>query len=248
MKWCTSFFLGAFAMALAGCQSTFNNWRVGDECSDQRNVLEGFTTLFGTTIGRDPAPVYDVDGYFRTLRNRGDRDFLIKTVAMDLADENTNIDRLTDAFKALRDCRKQLADQIDANLSAGDIDQHEAVSDLENLRASVRRDLALADALEAKIVSRGKVFRHATSKLAKIGPITAQPRIPVERSELLADHDSRALENPSSDPTGPQTKQSTVAHLVALGEINHAKRELLVHEIAKANRGLLQTGSPKTYQ
>ena len=248
MKWRTLFLYGALTLALASCQITSNTWHAGDECSTQRDALEGFTALFGPTIGRDPAPVNDVGGYIRALRGRGDRGFLIKTVAMDLTDENANIDRLTDAFRALRDCHVRLADRIDANLSAGEIDQREAVSDLENLRVSVRRDLALADALETKIVNRGKVFRHATNKLVKIGPITAQPRIPVERTELLADHDSSATTNTSSGPAGQQTEESTVAHLVTLGEINHAKRVLLVHEIAKANRGLLQAGEPKGFQ
>ena len=241
-RWRDLILFVAVALGLASCQGP--TWRVGDDCGAQREALEEFTPLFGPTVGRDLVPVNDVGGYFRALRGRGDRRYLIKTVAMDLADENANIDGVTVAFRALRDCRIRLADRINSDLLTGEINQRVAKSNMEGLRATVRRDLALVNGLDAKIVDRGKVFRHAADKLAKIGPITAQPRIPVERSDLSADEDPRRSAKTISESAGRESENSTVAQLVALGEINHAKRELLVHEIAKANRGLLETGQP----
>jgi hypothetical protein len=112
-----------------------------------------------------------IGGYYLAKQQTArDAATLSGEVLADVARDNDEIDRATLSFARLRACRLAAARQVKADYAARRIDRATAGAQLDDLRRRYDEDVALAEAVGARMADRSKEFRYASDELLKGDP------------------------------------------------------------------------------
>jgi len=148
--------VGAGTGALAGGAIAAASGRRGSD------ILAG--VLIGAVAG---AMVGGTAGYLtarqRQAQNQG---ALVQAVAGDLQNENRQLAATQLAFNQLVDCRVNAASRIRADVRSGRMSRDQGAAMLTYHRDLMRRDVALAQAINEKIGTRGGEFDTAIESIA----------------------------------------------------------------------------------
>jgi len=128
----------------------------------------GSDILIGAAIGAlAGAVVGGTAGYLQARQRQAqDQAGLFVAVGGDLRNENAQLDRTQLAFNQLVDCRVMEANRIRNDVRAGRMARNVGVAQLAYQRDLMRRDVALARAINEKIGTRGAEFDTAIETLA----------------------------------------------------------------------------------
>jgi outer membrane lipoprotein SlyB len=134
-----------------------------------------------------------------------DRTVLVQGVYKDLATENSQIDRTTSAFRAVRACRTAEAQRIRADYKAGRINADQARAQLAEVKAKFEWEVSYAESVSTKMEERGSEYTYAATEISSFDPRARAPA-PVASSyqvtgpirELVANKSTRVRELPST--------------------------------------------------
>lgn len=128
----------------------------------------GSDILAGAAIGALAGGIIGgVGGYIQARqRQASDQASLMMAVGGDLRAENAQIDRTQLAFNQLVDCRVNAASRIRADVRAGRLSRDQGMAMMAYQRDLMRRDVALAQAINQKIGTRGSEFDTAIETIA----------------------------------------------------------------------------------
>ena len=144
---------------IGGVVGAITGWLAGES---------GRSTAIGAAAG---AVAGGIGGYYLAKQQTAkDVASLSSGVLDDVVRDNGEIDRATLAFAQLRDCRFAAARQVKADYAAKRIDRATAAARLDDLRRRFDEDVALAEALGAKMADRSREFQYASDELLKGDP------------------------------------------------------------------------------
>jgi hypothetical protein len=138
----------------------------------------GTDILAGAAIGAVAGGIVGgVGGYLQARQRQAqDQAGLMMAVGGDLRNENAQLDRTQLAFNQLLDCRVNTANRIRADVRGGRLSRDQGMSLMAYQRDLMRRDVALARAINEKIGTRGAEFDTAIETIAPGTKRTVQAR------------------------------------------------------------------------
>ena len=133
----------------------------------------GSDILAGAAIGALAGGVIGgTAGYIQARQRQAqDQGALVQAVGGDLRNENRQLDATQLAFNQLVDCRMNTANRIRADVRNGRLSRDQGLALMSYQRDLMRRDVALAQAINEKIGTRGAEFDTA---IETISPGTKQ--------------------------------------------------------------------------
>lgn len=138
----------------------------------------GTDILAGAAIGALAGGIVGgVGGYLQARQRQAqDQAGLMMAVGGDLRNENAQLDRTQMAFNQLLDCRVNTANRIRQDVRAGRLSRDQGMALMGYQRDLMRRDVALARAINEKIGTRGAEFDTAIESIAPGTKRMAQAR------------------------------------------------------------------------
>ncbi len=126
------------------------------------------STLIGAGSG---AVVGGVGGYLLAKEKaNSDPAAVSNSVYQDVNTENQQIDGVTAAFRAVRDCRVRTARAVKRDYAAKRITNDDAQQQLAKIKGLFMEDIAFADSLGAKMSERGDEYADASKQMVKSDP------------------------------------------------------------------------------
>lgn len=202
----------------------------------------------GALIGAGAGAVAGgLGGYFLAKQNAtSDRATLVSSVYGDIAAENAKLDRVTAAFRQIRQCRLRSAEEVKQAFAARKIERPAAEARLATIRQLYSEDIRVAEALGGKMNERGQEFEFASSELLKQDPAAqrevqqlraaaAKPRAgraPAARATAAPAKGGAPL--PQQRPEPPQAPANTTAGVATLTESNQVKRQAFSTDVQQA--------------
>lgn len=126
-------------------------------------------TLLGAGLG---GVVGGVGGYYlaKQKASNGNKSELTDAVYDDVKKENSQIDGATQAFRKLRDCRTRTARLVKRDFTQRRLSHDDAQTKLKQIHDWLEEDIDFADALGAKMDTRGAEYADASDKMTKSDP------------------------------------------------------------------------------
>ncbi|MBR0656644.1 hypothetical protein [Plastoroseomonas arctica] len=117
-------------------------------------------------------------GYISARRQQySDQAQLNQAIAQDVSAENQQIDRSQRAFDLLLDCRMATAARIRSDFAARRISREQAQAAMQNVRARLANDVAVAQRINERMGTRGAEFDTAFTEVAPAARNQAGARI-----------------------------------------------------------------------
>jgi outer membrane lipoprotein SlyB len=266
--------LAAASLPLGGCATSGYEIAADDPCGAYRaelksvedSYVEGAVLgalggaliggLAGGLIGGDSkgaligvgagAVAGGLGGYFLAKQNAtSDRATLVSSVYGDIAAENAKLDRVTAAFRQIRQCRLRSAEEVKRAFAAREIERPAAEARLAAIRQLYSEDIRVAEALGGKMNERGQEFEFASSELLKEDPAAqrevqrlraaaAKPRAARPSAAPAAAPAKGAVPLPQRRPEPPQAPANTTAGVATLTESNQLKRQAFSSDVQQA--------------
>ncbi len=140
---------------------------------NSRNVLAG--AGIGAVVGGVGGAAA---GYFSSRRQQfNDQAQLNQAIAQDVSAESQQIDRSQRAFDLLLDCRMATAARIRSDFAARRIGREQAQGAMQNIRARLANDVAVAQRINERIGARGGEYDTAFTEVAPTARTQAGARI-----------------------------------------------------------------------
>ncbi len=138
----------------------------------------GSDILVGAAIGAlAGAAIGGTAGYIQARQRQAqDQGALVQAVGGDLRNENRQLEATQLAFNQLVDCRVNTANRIRADVRSGRMSRDQGMALMTYQRDLMRRDVALAQAINQKIGTRGGEFDTAIETIAPGTKGTVQAR------------------------------------------------------------------------
>jgi hypothetical protein len=272
--------LVAASVPLGGCATSGYQIAADDPCSAQRAELKGVEdsyvqgavagalggalggALLGGLIGGNTkgaligagagALAGGLGGYYFAKQNAtSDRSTLVSSVYGDVATENAKLDRVTGAFRQVRECRLRNADEVKRAFATREIERPAAQAKLAKIRQLYSEDITVAEALGGKMNERGQEFQFASDELLKQDPVAQQqvqqihaaapapppPPTPSKRPptpRATAPHPVPAAVPPQPRAEPAQAAPNTTAGVATLTESNQVKRQAFSSDVQQA--------------
>ena len=148
----------------------------------------GSDILAGAAIGALAGGIIGgTAGYLQARQRQAqDQAGLMMAVGGDLRNENAQLDRTQLAFNQLLDCRVNTANRIRQDVRAGRLSRDQGMALMTYQRDLMRRDAALARAINEKIGTRGAEFDTAIETISPGAKQAAQARRAVAATPTTA--------------------------------------------------------------
>lgn len=169
-------------------------YRVADEAIQGEQVGTAVNQLAGSILDRVIGPQI---GYASGVGNLVAESFSegMSALITDISGQRERIQQVNRQFNELLDCRREEAQEIQADYDAGRLSRAAALERMVQLRQLTRQDILVARQANDALAAQNAEFELATRQAAQEATVASAPEVREERVERVAEADEAVQTN-----------------------------------------------------